>query len=146
MNVSLGVYLCFALLTLVIEAPLVGVLLRRRCGWARSLLLGLVPSAVTHPLLWFVWPHAVDPQRHYWAYVATGESLVVLIEAGLIGWLARPLTGPPSGSSYRVRLGIVVSVLANFVSWGVGMLMHQLGVLWPFVAVVSGWFRALVWI
>ncbi len=142
MQVPLPIYLPFLALTLVIEAPIVVALLVRRCGLSRSLFVAFAASLVTHPLLWFVWPHVISLRHHYTAYVATGEILVVFIEAAIfLGVALRP---SPKCVSLRTRAGFAfgVSVSANLASWGAGATMTRLGLLWPYVRVTSSWIAA----
>ncbi|MBN1607020.1 MAG: hypothetical protein JW940_10330 [Polyangiaceae bacterium] len=138
MHVPFAIYLPYLLLTLVIEGPLVLGLLVRRCGWQRSLLVALLASLLTHPLLWFVWSRVVSPRAHYSAYVASGEGLVWLIEAGVFFFLAlwptadraRSRTNRPARLA-GIALG--VSLAANLASWATGALLHELGLLRPLV-------------
>jgi hypothetical protein len=137
-HVPFAIYLPYLLLTLVIEAPLVLGLLVRRCGWPRSLLVGLLASLLTHPLLWFVWSRVISHRTHYTAYVASGEALVVLIEAGvfffLALWPAARRESPRRTSPARLAgIALGVSLVANFASWGTGALLHELGLLRPII-------------
>ena len=60
---------------------------------ARRTALSLAPSAMTHPLLWMLWPALARPLGlSQWTLTCTGEVLVWLIE-GLMLWtlgLRRP--------------------------------------------------------
>jgi hypothetical protein len=137
-HVPLAIYLPYLLLTLVIEAPVVLGLLVRRCGWQRSLFVGLLASLITHPLLWFVWSRVISHRTHYTAYVASGEALVVLIEAGVFYVLALlPTAGRKSSPWDRparlAGIALGISLAANFASWGTGALLHELGLLRPIV-------------
>ena len=144
MTVPLSVYLPYLLLTLGIEAPLVFALLARRAGWQRALLVALVASLVTHPMLWFLWSRVVSIQRHYVWYSLSGELLVVLVEAGIFFALA--LRPRRESDSLRSRLGTAlgVSLLVNVSSWGTGMLLHYAGLLGPYVRVTARWLDALL--
>ena len=107
------------ILTLVTEVPIF-VLLGKR--FARSLehppgilrlaAAGAFGSCITHPLLWFVWPHVV---ADYTWYVITGELLVALIETVTFFAVARPLKLPQA---------FVVSIVANGISVALGYLIH----------------------
>jgi hypothetical protein len=137
-HVPFAIYLPYLLLTLLIEAPLVVGLLARRCGWPRSVLVAFLASLLTHPLLWFVWSRVLSPRTHYKAYVASGEALVVLIEAGVFFWLAlwptAERTSAPRDAPRRLAgMALGVSLAANFASWGTGVLLHELGLLRPMV-------------
>lgn len=101
--------------TLLVEVPLVVLLVRAlrsgdRPTLPRAALAALLGSALTHPLLWFVWSRVVED---YHRYLLSGELLVVAIEALLLWGLARPL-------SLRRCLGIslVVNGASMAVGWG----------------------------
>jgi hypothetical protein len=85
MPTAAAVYLPYLFATWAIEVPLLVYLLRGHSGWKRSTAVGLLASGITHPLLWFVWPRVV-PLWGDQAYLASGETLVFLVEAALI-WL-----------------------------------------------------------
>ena len=143
-NVRLAIYLPYLLLTLVIEAPIVLALLVRRCGWVRSILVAVLASSITHPLLWFEWPHAISLRQHYWWYVATGETLVFLIEAGVFLLIALPKLGSLRN---RIEIASGVSLLANLASWGTGTLMQYCGLLQVYAATLTCWLdRATNWV
>ncbi len=101
--------------TLLVEVPLVVLLVRAlRSGTqptlSRAGLVALLGSAVTHPLLWFVWPLVV---QDYHRYLLSGELLVVALEALLLWALLRPL-------SLRRCLGVslVVNGASMAIGWG----------------------------
>jgi hypothetical protein len=91
--------------------------------------LGLVPSALTHPVLWFVvFPYL---PASYVEKAVIGEIFVVLVEA-LCGrlWLARRGT---HGPSWRLPIArrpalwaLVVALIANGASLGLGLLSRRL--------------------
>jgi hypothetical protein len=124
MNVTLGGYLELLLLTLVIETPLVALLLWRVCGWKRALAAGVLASATTHPLLCFAWPLVVPFTREtYLAFVVSGESLVVVIEAVIIYLALRQRHGArPSRPKREAVAALAISLGANVTSFGIGML------------------------
>ncbi len=141
MFVPLPVYLSYLLLTLTIEAPLVLLLLVRRCGWLRSSCVAVLASCITHPLLWFAWTRVIAPAERYGLYVATGETLVVGIEAGVFWGLA--LRGRATMRE-GVRIAFGTSLLVNFVSWGTGALLQRWALLEPYVERTSAWLAALL--
>ena len=112
------------LLTLVLEVPIVAVALRRS---RRTLVAGrawarwgaaIVPSTVTHPLLWWVWYPAFARVRSCWeqddeggAFAMVGgceaaawfggESLVIAVEAAILVAL-----GLRPGPAFVVSAGV----------------------------------------
>ena len=129
-QVPLTTYLPYLGLTLGVEVPLVLLLLRRTCSWLRSGLAAVTASGITHPLLWFVWPRVVSPYRYVW-YVATGESLVVSIEAVVyfvivfhpIAAAGRAADDSPTLARQMLK-ALGLSLAANTASFAVGMLVH----------------------
>jgi len=110
----LSIYLPALLLTLLIEIPIVLLVLYRRCGVNRALLAGLLASGITHPALWFLWPFVV-PLENYELFVATGEALVVVVEAVVIHAVALRFT------PRYLPLALGTSLLANLASYGAGL-------------------------
>jgi hypothetical protein len=120
----LSAYLPYLAATLAVELPVVVLLLRRRCGMARSALAGLLASVVTHPGLWYIWPLVISPYR-YALYVVTGEALVVMVETAVLFAVAVRVARP----RYRTRprawgLALLVSLAANGFSCSAGFLLH----------------------
>jgi hypothetical protein len=108
--------------TLAVEIPLFVLVagFRNRSGrraplW-RLVLAGAAGTAVTHPALWFVWPRVVSD---YTLYIATGELLVAVVETFTFFGLARPIS---------LSRAAAASFIANGASYGLGMLLHLLGV------------------
>lgn len=79
--------LAFAL-THAVEVPIYLFLLR--LAWRKRIAVAFGTSALTHPYLWFVLPSVLMPVAGYWGFVAIGESLVVLVEAGVCMLLGTP--------------------------------------------------------
>ncbi len=96
-------------LTLAIELPLAAALMRRDHPWKPALAAGL-GTAMTHPLLWFVWPRVVSD---YWLYIVTGEAGVVLLETVVYRTLI--------GIGWRRAFG--VAALVNAASYLLGTLI-----------------------
>lgn len=89
--------------TQAVEAPLY---LRATGGrW----LVALGASAVTHPVVWFVFP-ALLPHSYGWM-LAAAESFAVLVEAG---WLL----------AFRVPRALLLSLLANGASLAAGFVLR----------------------
>ena len=102
-------------LTLAIEAPVYLWLLCKQ-GFPAACALGLAigVNAISHPLLWFALPR-FEP---YLAFAATGEAMVLAIEASvIIAWSIA--IGP------RLRWTSIagVVVFANVASMGAGLLL-----------------------
>jgi len=102
------------LISMAIEGP-VAFALVAFAGWPNrgALQVGaaaMVATAVTHPQMWAlaIWSFGRLP---YWPAILTIEALVVVIEAGLIAWMARLTLG---------RAG-AVSLVANASSFLFGV-------------------------
>ena len=78
-------WLASYVLTLTIEIPLAAALMGRDHPWKPALAAGL-GTTMTHPLLWFLWPHVVSD---YWLYIVSGEVGVVLLETVVYRALVR---------------------------------------------------------
>lgn len=101
-------------LSVAIEAPIAW-LVARRAGWPAPLQVAAasaVATAVTHPQLWAtaLWAYARFPPLP--ALLAL-EAIVVLVEGGLIAWIAR----------LTIRQAMLVSLLANAGSLLFGLLL-----------------------
>jgi len=111
----LAAWLRAFLLTQVIEVPLYVA-----AGWKRASPLHLVAAgaactAITHPLLWFVWPHVV---HDYTAFVISGEIAVTLAESGLFFLLVPKISlARAAGAAF----------VANGSSYGIGELLRAVG-------------------
>ncbi len=105
------------LFTLAVEVPLFALIGRafrdpeRPTPVWRLLLAGGVGTCVTHPCLWFVWPHVV--QDYTW-YIVTGELLVACVETCTFFLVARPI---------RFRYAALAAWVANGASFGFGLLL-----------------------
>jgi hypothetical protein len=116
-------------LTQLVEAPLYAWCLRRWSTLRTSerVVLALLPSALTHPLLWLAFP----PLREHLSYVAAvgvAEALVVGVEALAI---APFLDAAPAGRragrrAGRVALAFAVAAVANALSVAVGLASRAL--------------------
>jgi hypothetical protein len=123
---SFSTYVFYFGLTLAVELPLLAIALGRRCGVGRALVAGVVASGVTHPLLTFAWPLVVPPvTRDAWvAYAASGELLVVVVEAAVI-YVVALRRERASRKRTRARLvldALIVSFAVNAASFAVGAL------------------------
>ena len=96
------------LLTQVVESPLYVYALRDvPMSWALRVGVALGASAVTHPVLWAVWPHTVDAVG-WWGAFALLELAVVGVEAAYLRAFGLPAAG-------------WVALLVNACSAGVGL-------------------------
>jgi hypothetical protein len=106
------------MLTLVVEAPIVALLLRRwEPSWPRLLALIFFANLASHPAVWFVFTQLL---------VIGTPGYLVIVEGWAIGcealfyWAA--VRGLP------VRRAIMASVAANAASFAVGLLVAAV---WP---------------
>ena len=116
-------------LTQLVEAPLYAWCLRR---WSTSptwerVVLALLPSALTHPLLWLGFPTLRD-RLSYVAAVGAAEALVVVVEAAAI---ARFLDAAPAGRlsggrTGRAALAFGAALAVNTLSVAVGLASRAL--------------------
>ncbi|MBL8954441.1 MAG: hypothetical protein JNK82_26925 [Myxococcaceae bacterium] len=72
-------------------------------------------SAITHPVVWFVFPR-YWPTGHWWQMVACAELFAVAVEAA---WLA----------SFGVKRPIEWSFFANATSFGLGLVLQHFRVI-----------------
>jgi hypothetical protein len=121
----LGLWLSAFVVTQAIEAPIYAVAIGRHSpqasAWER-VVGALVPSALTHPLVWFIWPPlfqalpvCVDPERMltpdcFLAYTVWAEFSAWAIEWGVL-------------ASFGVRRAWLWSAVANGLSFGFGALV-----------------------
>ena len=102
-------------ITLAVELPVVvAVAVAAGLRARNALAAGIVANALTHPLLWFV----VAP----WAYdrlgvpgVGIAEALVVAVEATVYRRRLHEMGG---------GLSVSLALLANALSWGIGLAVH----------------------
>lgn len=103
-------------LTLLIEVPIAVALLagagKARGRWGTVVLVAAAASLVTHPLLCLA-PVSTRAPATLWL----AEGLITLVEAGIY----KVSLGLP------VRLALLVSLIANGASVGIGLLLHALG-------------------
>lgn len=83
-----------------------------RPGPAGAVLIALGASALTHPVVWFVFPE-LRPWIGYWPMVALAEAFAVGVEAVYM-------------RAEGVRWAVGWSLVANAASFGLGIL-----ILWP---------------
>ena len=98
------------LLALILELPVV-VFAAPRDRRTRVVLGALLGNAITHPMLWFVWPRILSGTP----MLVAGETCAVVVEAltmHLVGGIDR-------------RRAFVISFAANFYSWGVGEVINR---------------------
>lgn len=83
-----------------------------RPSLASAALVGFGASALTHPIVWFVFP-SLSPSIGYWPMVALAELFAVGVEAVYI-------------RAEGVRHGVLWSLAANGASFALGI-----AILWP---------------
>jgi hypothetical protein len=96
------------LLALALELPIVTWLSPRERR-ARALVASIVGNAITHPLLWFVWPRVMP----YTAAVIVGELVAFSLEGALLT------------IALKSKRGFAISLVANAYSWAVGELVMR---------------------
>jgi hypothetical protein len=105
-------------MTLLVEVPVMVAVAKVREDVDRAVpvwllvVAALCCSAVTHPLLWFVWRRLI---ADYGLFVVSGEAMVVCLETLILFGVARPMT---------LRRAALVSLVANVASWAVGSLLR----------------------
>lgn len=106
------------LISAVIEAPVAFLVVRATRWPSRGPLhagfAAAVATAVTHPQLWTaaLWAY---PKFGFWPSIITLEAMVVLVEGGLICWMAR----------LSLRHALLVSLAANAASFAAGFLINR---------------------
>lgn len=101
--------------TQIVELPIYLVAIARSRGttsFPRDAVVAFGASAITHPIVWFVFP-ALFPARAYVAMIASAEVFAVVVEAA---WLR----------AFGVRRALAWSIVANGTSFGLGMLSRAL--------------------
>ena len=96
-------------ITIAVEISLCLQLLPQR-DWRRVTGVAGLCSAVTHPVLW--WAYS-ESSLDYWTFVALGELVVVMIEAGILWSLL----------AADVRQALGLSLTMNAASYLMGMLL-----------------------
>jgi hypothetical protein len=114
------VYAAALLLTLAIEVPIVAGGLARwyRVPAVRGVLLAILASVLTHPIVWFILPRLLVPAIGSLGYLLVAEGFAWLAEAALY-WLAT------RRDPFELLL---LSLVANLASFTVGGLLQVLGV------------------
>ncbi len=105
------------LATQLIEIPIVTGWLWSRLGWS-ALGWAFLASAITHPLLWALWPR----QGPRWLWLGAGELAVWLVEGALYAVVLWRASGR-SDAGLASRRGLGVALLANLSSMFVGLLL-----------------------
>jgi hypothetical protein len=83
---------------------------------SRSLKVGFLASAITHPVVWFVFPLLMRVGVGYWPMVALAECFAVGVETG---WLAfngvkRPFLWSLTANAVSVSGGFIMRELVGF--------------------------------
>ena len=107
------------LFTLVLEAPIYVLFLRRRCGGVVApLAITLFVNCATHPALWYLFPR-FEP---YALWLVIAELWVAVTEGILI---AAALRFRPTVSR-ALKTGLIASFVANLFSTTVGLLARAI--------------------
>ncbi len=96
--------------TLAIELPIYARMIELRGRWSVVVLVVAI-NAITHPLLWFVFPR-IEPR---WLFLLAGETSVIAIEALAIAVVIR-----------RPGRALAASLAANLASWAGGTMLWWL--------------------
>ena len=83
---SVGQYLIIFAATVALELPVWLVGLWRRAGGARAIAVAVGMNAITHPIVYWVFPLLV---RGYWPMVAWAELFAVAAETGIVWGVMR---------------------------------------------------------
>lgn len=107
--------------TQAVEVPVDACALARhgphRARWKRAV-IGFGASAVTHPVVWFVFPRLARRWgQGYAVMVVEAETFAVVVEAAYLG-------------AFGLRHALLWSIVANAASAGLGLVMRHL-VGWP---------------
>ena len=111
----LGAWLFAFAFTQIVEIPIYLWALSRAHGGAsraRDAIVAFAASAITHPVVWFVFPRLFSP-RAYVPMLTCAEAFAVLVEAA---WLR----------AFGVRRALAGSLVANGASLGLGMLSRAM--------------------
>lgn len=119
LRLMLGAYL----LTVAVETAVLLVALSRRHSIRARLFAGAWLTACTYPVVWLVLPPLIEER---WLYLLVAETFAPVAECALfwfafVRWLA-----PDRRATARDLLAVV---LANLASFGVGVLLTELGLL-----------------
>ena len=107
------------LFTATLEIPIVVALLRQTGKpLARRFAMALTAQVASHPAVWFVFPAL---GMSYWKMIVVAECWAVLSETAIYFGLTEGL---------RLRRAFFVSLLANSVSYGLGLLSQRVWE-WP---------------
>ena len=98
--------------TLAIELPIYTLIIGR-CfrNWWTVVVVVLVINLVTHPMLWFVFPHFAPR----WAYIAAGETTVTVIETVLVAIAIRD----PGRAAVAAITANAASFLGGMIMWSI---------------------------
>ena len=108
-------------MTLALELPVYAWWLREPFGgWRTPLVIALAMNAVTHPLLWFVFPK----WQPFWLWLLVAEACVMLVETAI---LALALACVRSARPFRTAFAAAVA--ANALSTGFGLVANALHVI-----------------
>jgi hypothetical protein len=85
--------------------------------WAtKSLRIGFFASAITHPIVWFVFPLLMSVGLEYWPMVVLAELFAVLVEAAWLHFnkVPRALAWSLAANLFSVTCGFVMRELLGF--------------------------------
>jgi hypothetical protein len=140
----------FYVVTIAVETPVLVAGLSRRHPLMNRVFAGVWLTACTYPFVWLIFPFLIDRRTNNTLYLAVAETFAPAAEC-LLFWLAfirpksrpapvaiiepdssRPLAIPDPTARRDLIRDMAVIVIANLASFGIGMLMLELG-WWPLV-------------
>jgi hypothetical protein len=107
-------------LTQLVEAPVFALALHRDAepvrSWPRGFAWGWVPSAVTHPFVWFAFPVWMADFDYVWMVVAA-EVFAVIIEAFILRKLGckHPFSWSLFANALSVGVGLALRAATGWV-------------------------------
>lgn len=101
--------------TLVVEAPIVVLGLRRSMAPWRALVVAVTVNVVTHPPAW-----SLTARSRTWTTYAVVEVAVWLVEGALVAGILRRVSG-----RWRVAEALVLTLVANATSAALGLVLFD---------------------
>lgn len=83
---------------------------------SRSLRVGFFASAITHPIVWFVFPELMKLGLGYWPMIVLAEAFAIGVEAWWLRWngVKRPLAWSLAANLFSVTCGFVMRETVGF--------------------------------
>lgn len=83
---------------------------------SKSLRVSLLASALTHPIVWFVFPLLMDHGVGYVPTVVLAELFAIAVEAAWLRWnrVPQPLLWSLLANTFSVTCGFILRALVGF--------------------------------